>query len=288
MLKCAPLSKNSRQIMQILKNIDELKAWRNALNANSLGFVPTMGPLHAGHASLIKQAVNENDAVIASVFVNPTQFLANEDYNEYPRKQNDDIALVKGCGASAIFLPDASEFYMGDDTLISAPKELASVLEGQIRPGHFDGVCRVLNKFFNLIKPKRAYFGKKDAQQLLIVQKMVKDFFMDIEIKPCDIVREADGLAISSRNAYLNDGELLDALKLSRALKKAKSMVDEGKLASSDIKNVIKEILEPLEIDYIAITDKNLSLLDNVELGNTLILLAVRVGKTRLIDNLWL
>ena len=288
MLKCAPLSKNSRQIMQILKNIDELKAWRNALNANSLGFVPTMGPLHAGHASLIKQAVNENDAVIASVFVNPTQFLANEDYNEYPRKQNDDIALVKGCGASAIFLPDASEFYMGDDTLISAPKELASVLEGQIRPGHFDGVCRVLNKFFNLIKPKRAYFGKKDAQQLLIVQKMVKDFFMDIEIKPCDIVREADGLAISSRNAYLNDGELLDALKLSRALKKAKSMIDEGKLASSDIKNAIKEILEPLEIDYIAITDKNLSLLDNVELGNTLILLAVRVGKTRLIDNLWL
>ena len=288
MLKCAPLSKNSRQIMQILKNIDELKAWRNALNANSLGFVPTMGALHDGHASLIKQAVNENDAVIASVFVNPTQFLANEDYNEYPRKQNDDIALVKGCGASAIFLPDASEFYMGDDTLISAPKELASVLEGQIRPGHFDGVCRVLNKFFNLIKPKRAYFGKKDAQQLLIVQKMVKDFFMDIEIKPCDIVREADGLAISSRNAYLNDGELLDALKLSRALKKAKSMVDEGKLASSDIKNAIKEILEPLEIDYIAITDKNLSLLDNVELGNTLILLAVRVGKTRLIDNLWL
>lgn len=288
MLKCAPLSKNSRQIMQILKNIDELKAWRNALNANSLGFVPTMGALHDGHASLIKQAVNENDAVIASVFVNPTQFLANEDYNEYPRKQNDDIALVKGCGASAIFLPDASEFYMGDDTLISAPKELASVLEGQIRPGHFDGVCRVLNKFFNLIKPKRAYFGKKDAQQLLIVQKMVKDFFMDIEIKPCDIVREADGLAISSRNAYLNDGELLDALKLSRALKKAKSMIDEGKLASSDIKNAIKEILEPLEIDYIAITDKNLSLLDNVELGNTLILLAVRVGKTRLIDNLWL
>ena len=274
--------------MQILKNIDELKAWRNALNANSLGFVPTMGALHDGHASLIKQAVNENDAVIASVFVNPTQFLANEDYNEYPRKQNDDIALVKGCGASAIFLPDASEFYMGDDTLISAPKELASVLEGQIRPGHFDGVCRVLNKFFNLIKPKRAYFGKKDAQQLLIVQKMVKDFFMDIEIKPCDIVREADGLAISSRNAYLNDGELLDALKLSRALKKAKSMIDEGKLASSDIKNAIKEILEPLEIDYIAITDKNLSLLDNVELGNTLILLAVRVGKTRLIDNLWL
>ena len=288
MLKCAPLSKNSTQIMQILKNIDELKAWRNALNANSLGFVPTMGALHDGHASLIKQAVNENDAVIASVFVNPTQFLANEDYNEYPRKQNDDIALVKGCGASAIFLPDASEFYMGDDTLISAPKELASVLEGQIRPGHFDGVCRVLNKFFNLIKPKRAYFGKKDAQQLLIVQKMVKDFFMDIEIKPCDIVREADGLAISSRNAYLNDGELLDALKLSRALKKAKSMIDEGKLASSDIKNAIKEILEPLEIDYIAITDKNLSLLDNVELGNTLILLAVRVGKTRLIDNLWL
>ena len=288
MLKCAPLSKNSRQIMQILKNIDELKAWRNALNANSLGFVPTMGALHDGHASLIKQAVNENDAVIASVFVNPTQFLANEDYNEYPRKQNDDIALVKGCGASAIFLPDASEFYMGDDTLISAPKELASVLEGQIRPGHFDGVCRVLNKFFNLIKPKRAYFGKKDAQQLLIVQKMVKDFFMDIEIKPCDIVREADGLAISSRNAYLNDGELLDALKPSRALNKAKSMVDEGKLASSDIKNVIKEILEPLEIDYIAITDKNLSLLDNVELGNTLILLAVRVGNTRLIDNLWL
>ena len=161
------------------------------------------------------------------------------------------------------------------------------MLEGQIRPGHFDGVCRVLNKFFNLIKPQRAYFGQKDAQQLLIVQKMVKDFFIDIEIKACQIVREADGLAISSRNAYLNEAELLEALKLSRALKKAKSLIDLGTLSSAEIKKAMKEILEPLEIDYIAITDKNLIARDNVVLDNTLILLAVRVGKTRLIDNIW-
>ena len=273
--------------MQILRTIQELKAWRKALNTNDIGFVPTMGALHNGHASLIQRATSENSAVIVSIFVNPKQFLAGEDYTQYPRKEQADLAMAKGCGASACFLPSEDEFYSGDDTLISAPKELASVLEGQIRPGHFDGVCRVLNKFFNLIKPQRAYFGQKDAQQLLIVQKMVKDFFIDIEIKACQIVREADGLAISSRNAYLNEAELLEALKLSRALKKAKSLIDLGTLSSAEIKKAIKEILEPLEIDYIAITDKNLIARDNVVLDNTLILLAVRVGKTRLIDNIW-
>lgn len=273
--------------MQILRTIQELKAWRKALNTNDIGFVPTMGALHNGHASLIQKATSENSAVIVSIFVNPKQFLAGEDYTQYPRKEQADLAMAKGCGASACFLPSEDEFYSGDDTLISAPKELASVLEGQIRPGHFDGVCRVLNKFFNLIKPQRAYFGQKDAQQLLIVQKMVKDFFIDIEIKPCQIVREADGLAISSRNAYLNEAELLEALKLSRALKKAKSLIDLGTLSSAEIKKAMKEILEPLEIDYIAITDRNLIARDNVVLDNTLILLAVRVGKTRLIDNIW-
>lgn len=273
--------------MQILRTIQELKAWRKALNTNDIGFVPTMGALHNGHASLIQKAASENSAVIVSIFVNPKQFLAGEDYTQYPRKEQADLAMAKGCGASACFLPSEDEFYSGDDTLISAPKELASVLEGQIRPGHFDGVCRVLNKFFNLIKPRCAYFGKKDAQQLLIVQKMVKDFFIDIEIKACQIVREADGLAISSRNAYLNEAELLEALKLSRALKKAKSLIDLGTLSSAEIKKAMKEILEPLEIDYIAITDKNLIARDNVVLDNTLILLAVRVGKTRLIDNIW-
>lgn len=273
--------------MQILRTIQELKAWRKALNTNDIGFVPTMGALHNGHASLIQKAASENSAVIVSIFVNPKQFLTGEDYTQYPRKEQADLAMAKGCGASACFLPSEDEFYSGDDTLISAPKELASVLEGQIRPGHFDGVCRVLNKFFNLIKPQRAYFGQKDAQQLLIVQKMVKDFFIDIEIKACQIVREADGLAISSRNAYLNEAELLEALKLSRALKKAKSLIDLGTLSSAEIKKAMKEILEPLEIDYIAITDKNLIARDNVVLDNTLILLAVRVGKTRLIDNIW-
>ena len=273
--------------MQILRTIQELKAWRKALNTNDIGFVPTMGALHNGHASLIQKAASENSAVIVSIFVNPKQFLAGEDYTQYPRKEQADLAMAKGCGASACFLPSDDELYSGDDTLISAPKELASVLEGQIRPGHFDGVCRVLNKFFNLIKPQRAYFGQKDAQQLLIVQKMVKDFFMDIEIKACQIVREADGLAISSRNAYLNEAELLEALKLSRALKKARSLIDLGTLSSAEIKKAIKEILEPLEIDYIAITDRNLIARDNVVLDNTLILLAVRVGKTRLIDNIW-
>ena len=273
--------------MQILRTIQELKAWRKALNTNDIGFVPTMGALHNGHASLIQKAASENSAVIVSIFVNPKQFLAGEDYTQYPRKEQADLAMAKGCGASACFLPSEDEFYSGDDTLISAPKELASVLEGQIRPGHFDGVCRVLNKFFNLIKPQRAYFGQKDAQQLLIVQKMVKDFFIDIEIKACQIVREADGLAISSRNAYLNEAELLEALKLSRALKKARSLIDLGTLSSAEIKKAIKEILEPLEADYIAITDRNLIARDNVVLDNTLILLAVRVGKTRLIDNIW-
>ena len=157
--------------MKILKTTDELIAYKRTLVGN-IGFVPTMGALHEGHASLITKSVSENNNTIVSVFLNPTQFLPGEDLDKYPRNEEGDIQICKYCGASAIFMPNSNEIYGKNEALVVAPKELSSVLEGATRPGHFDGVCTVLNKFFNLIRPDKAYFGKKDAQQLIIVQKM--------------------------------------------------------------------------------------------------------------------
>ena len=254
--------------MQILKTISQLREFRSKCSG-SVGFVPTMGALHAGHAELIKSSVTQNDHTIVSIFVNPTQFLAGEDLNRYPRT------------------PEVDEIYSKDEPKVIAPKELSSVLEGHSRPGHFDGVCTILTKFFNLIKPTNAYFGKKDTQQLLIVENMVKSLFMYINIIGVDIVRSSDGLALSSRNSYLNDDELAQALKLSRSLMKASNLIKANQLNSIEIKKSMSSILEPLKVDYIEIVDKNLKQIENIELGNSIILVAAYVGNTRLIDNLW-
>ncbi|RAZ26305.1 pantoate--beta-alanine ligase [Campylobacter hyointestinalis subsp. lawsonii] len=272
--------------MQILKSVSEVLEWRKNVKG-SVGFVPTMGALHGGHASLIKKSVEQNDNTIVSIFVNPTQFLPGEDLSTYPRNEEADIKICSLSGASAIFFPKESEIYTKDEPLILAPKHLSSVLEGVKRPGHFDGVCRVLNKFFNLTRPDRAYFGKKDAQQLAIVQNMVKNFFLNLEIVPCEIVRGGDGLALSSRNTYLSDSELCYALKLSRALMKASNLIKAGELSSPVIKTAMQESLEPLKVDYAEIVNRDFEAIEKVILGNSIILVAAYVGKTRLIDNLW-
>ena len=272
--------------MQILKTVQEVRQFRATCSGN-VGFVPTMGALHAGHAQLLKSSVSQNDHTIVSIFVNPTQFLAGEDLDRYPRTPEADIKICELCGVDAIFMPDANEIYSQIEPKILAPKELSSTLEGATRPRHFDGVCTVLTKFFNIINPTNAYFGRKDAQQLLIVQHMVKSLFMPINIVPVDIVRSSDGLALSSRNSYLNDDELAQALKLSRSLMKASNLIKANKLNSLEIKDAMNSCLEPLKVDYIAIVDKSLKPVDSIELGNTIILIAVYVGNTRLIDNLW-
>lgn len=273
--------------MQILKTSKELLEFRQNLEGG-IGFVPTMGALHDGHKSLIKKAVLENENAIVSVFLNPKQFAPNEDLDTYPRKDEDDIKICEDLGVKAVFLPNADEFYSQDETTIKANPRLASMLEGATRPTHFDGVCTVLNKLFHLVRPNKAYFGKKDTQQIFVVKNMVEDFFLPIEIVPCEIVRAKDGLALSSRNAYLKDEEFCEAIKLSRSLNKAKNLIENGELKKENLFKEMMSCLEPVKIDYIALVNRNFEAIDVVEPGNSIILIAAYVGKTRLIDNLWI
>ena len=272
--------------MQILRTAEQLRDFV-AANPENIGFVPTMGALHDGHASLIEKCVAENKTAIVSTFVNPAQFLAGEDFEDYPKNEQNDAKICEELGVHAMFAPEARELYFDTEPLISAPENLASVLEGKTRPGHFDGVLRVLNKLFNLTNAKRVYMGKKDAQQLLIVRNFVKTCFLNLEIVPCEIVRARDGLALSSRNAYLDEGQKLEALKLSHSLKKASNLIVAGELSAQTIKGEMLQTLEPLNVDYVAIVDRNLNEISLIEPDNTIILVAAYVGKTRLIDNLW-
>ena len=272
--------------MKILKTPKEAIEFRKSLKG-SVGFVPTMGALHQGHLELIKKARKENDNVIVSIFVNPTQFLPGEDLDKYPRKLEADFEICKRAGVDAVFTPSADNMYSEDEILIKAPKVKGYILEGFFRPGHFDGVLQVVNKLFNITKPTRAYFGKKDAQQLYLINQMVKNFFFDIEIIPVDTIREKDGLALSSRNVYLSPQERKRALSISKALKKA------AKLSSitKDINEIKQEMLKILDVDelqYIAFVDREFNYIDKIIPGNTIILIAAFVGSTRLIDNIWI
>ncbi len=247
-----------------------------------------VGALHEGHESLIKKAVRENDKVIVSVFVNPTQFGPNEDYDSYPRNIEKDMELCENAGACAVFNPEPSEMYFENKSTVISVSGLTSVLCGAKRPGHFDGVCLVVTKFFNIVKPNRAYFGEKDAQQVAVLKRMVRDLSIDVEIVPCPIIREEDGLAKSSRNTYLNVDERKAAVVLSRSLKIAKQLLDKGERNAAKIKDaIISEInTESLaKIDYVEIVDsENLTDVSTIE-KNILIPIAVYIGKTRLIDN---
>lgn len=252
----------------------------------SVGLVPTMGFLHDGHGSLIKKAVEENDVVIVSNFVNPTQFSANEDLDSYPRNLEADYELCKNLGADLMFTPAPEEMYDNPLTFVDIGL-LSDELCGKSRPTHFRGVCTVVTKLFNITKADKAYFGQKDAQQLIIIKKMARDLNFDIEIIGCPIVREKDGLAMSSRNAYLNPEERKAATCLSKSIALGESIIKKG-LPARELKDRMEKIIkgEPLaKMDYLEIVDLNT--LQPVECINdsVLVAMAVHFGKTRLIDN---
>lgn len=259
----------------------------------SIGFVPTMGALHDGHLSLIRQARRENETVIVSIFVNPTQFLEGEDLDKYPRREKADSKICELAGVDILFMPTVDMMYENDELSITAPAIRGFILEGRSRAGHFDGMLQVVMKLLNLIgynKPSdfRAYFGKKDAQQLVLIEQMVKNYFINVEIVPCDIVRDSDGLALSSRNIYLSKEDRIRALTLSRSLKNATDMIIQKEFNVDNIKRSMLDSLNNIEVEYVAIVNRKFQSIEKIEIGNTIILVAGKVGTTRLIDNLWL
>nr|WP_308551341.1 pantoate--beta-alanine ligase [uncultured Peptostreptococcus sp.] len=278
--------------MKVIRRIEEIVEITRKIKADgySLGMVPTMGCLHEGHKSLIKKAVDNNDKVVVSVFVNPTQFGPDEDYDSYPRTLEADAKLCEEIGADYIFHPEPEEMYPeGYSTFVVPSEKMTNILCGITRPGHFRGVCTVLTKLFNIIRPDRAYFGEKDIQQLAIVKRMVTDFNFGIDIIACPIVREDDGLAKSSRNTYLNAEERQAATVLRRSILEGKKLIDSGVLIKEDVLKTIKSVIESeklARIDYVEIID--FDTFDQVDLikDNTLIAMAVYIGKTRLIDNM--
>ena len=273
--------------MKIIANPFEVKEYLKTVPMR-IGFVPTMGALHEGHLSLIKKAKEENDFVVVSIFLNPTQFLQGEDLDSYPKKDAADKKICELAGVDLLFMPNADGMYGTDEVTLQAPNVRGYVLEGTSRPGHFSGVLQVVMKLLNIVQPTKAYFGKKDAQQLHLITLMVKNFYMSVEIVPVDTVRESDGLAMSSRNVYLSQEEHQEALKISKSLKMATKLVMQKNFASSEIKNTMRNTLAPLEISYVEILNRDFELLQEVEIGNTIVLVEALVGSTRLLDNLWL
>ena len=265
---------------------EEVRSWRK--EGLSVGLVPTMGFLHEGHKSLIDKAVEENDKVVVSVFVNPTQFGPNEDFESYPRDMEKDAALCEGAGAALIFHPEPSDMYLDGYSTFVDMDTLTKGLCGKTRPTHFRGVCTVVSKLFNIVCPDKAYFGQKDAQQLAVIKHMVRDLNLGLEIVGCPNIREDDGLAKSSRNTYLNSDERKAATVLNKALAAGKEAVLAGEKDASKVKGIITDIIEkePLaKIDYVEIVDwNNLEETDSTE-GDILTAIAVYIGMTRLIDN---
>lgn len=271
--------------------IKELRAYLDKKRAEqkTIGLVPTMGFLHEGHLSLIRKAKEENDVVVVSDFVNPTQFGPNEDYESYPRDIEADTEMAIGAGADVIFYPPVNEMYPnGSSTFVEVEGDITRVLCGASRPTHFRGVTTVVNMLFNIVQPHKAYFGQKDAQQAAVLIKMVQELHMNLEIVVCPIVREKDGLAMSSRNTYLTSEERSQATILNKALKEGKKVVESGE---KSVKKIIKIITDKINemplanIDYVSVYDyPSLQPIENI--GKTaLAAVAVKFGKTRLIDN---
>ncbi|MBU5479169.1 pantoate--beta-alanine ligase [Eubacterium sp. MSJ-13] len=265
---------------------EQVREWRK--EGLTVGLVPTMGYLHEGHKSLIDKAVEQNDKVVVSVFVNPMQFGPTEDLESYPRDMDRDAALCEKAGAALIFHPEPEEMYDDNFSSFVDMNTLTGGLCGKTRPIHFRGVCTVVAKLFNIVTPDRAYFGQKDAQQLAVIRHMVNDLSFGIEIVGCPIIREEDGLAKSSRNTYLNEDERKAALVLSRSLKEGRKLVEDGEKDAAKVKKTITDIIEkePLaKIDYVEVVDWNtLEPVEKID-GPVLTAIAVYIGKTRLIDN---
>jgi len=276
--------------MQVLTTIAEVRTARDAVTG-SAGLVPTMGALHEGHLTLVRQARAANASVFVSIFVNPSQFGANEDFAAYPRDTARDLDLLRTEGVDFVFMPPVEVVYPdGFGTSVDVGP-IAETLEGEHRPGHFLGVATVVVKLVNIVRPERAYFGHKDAQQLAVIRRMVRDLDVNVEIVPVDTVREPDGLAMSSRNAYLSPGERQSALVLWNALSLAREMWTRGARDAGAYRRRLRELIEGEEAartDYVSVADpETLREVERIQ-GPVLVSLAVRIGKTRLIDNITL
>lgn len=277
--------------MEIVRQIAAMKEFvrRVKNNGATLGLVPTMGSLHEGHLSLMRQAKAVCDVVAASIFVNPIQFGAGEDYETYPRDLSRDAAVAEGAGVDVIFAPPVQEMYPRDFISYVEVTDITSRLCGASRPGHFRGVTTVVNKLFNIVQPDQAFFGQKDAQQVAVIKQMVKDLNMNVKIVTGPIMRETDGLAMSSRNIYLTEEERKAALVLSRSLGDVRRRLLAGERDAGLLRVFLQERItaEPLaDIDYISICEVGTLKETDIVTGSVLIALAVRFGKTRLIDNL--
>ena len=275
--------------MRLIETVAEFRAARTGLG--ELGLVPTMGYLHEGHLSLVARARAECVAVAASIFVNPTQFGPNEDLARYPRDLPRDLGLLEAAGVDLVFAPQPSEVYPpGFDTVIEV-RGVTDVLEGAVRPGHFAGVATVVAKLFNIVQPTRAYFGQKDAQQSVVIRRLVRDLNLPVEVVVAPTVRETDGLALSSRNSYLTRGERAAAPAIYRALNAAKAQFEGGEREAEALRDAMRAVIaaEPLmRVDYVSVADADsLRELTRVE-DRALASMAVRLGTTRLIDNLLL
>lgn len=276
------------QVVEYVKDMMDIASTYRS-QGKTIGLVPTMGALHDGHLKMVKQSIEENDVTAVSIFVNPLQFGPNEDFDDYPRPFASDLEKLKQIGVDYVFHPTVEEMYPGKLEMTITVGHLAQVLEGKKRPGHFDGVVTVVNKLFNIIQPTNAYFGKKDAQQLAIIEKMVEEFNHAVHIVPIDIVREADGLAKSSRNIYLTDEERKEAVHLSKSLELAQQLYNQGERNSEVLINEIKQYLQNHvsgEIVEVAIYSYP-ELEEQVTIsGQIFISLAVKFSQARLIDNI--
>jgi pantoate--beta-alanine ligase len=275
------------ETIQSIRNL--IKAARD--NGKNIGLVPTMGALHVGHISLIEAARKKCDYVVVSIFVNPTQFVPGEDFEKYPRPFEADLDICQKAGVDAVFAPLPEQMYPeGNITWVDVEK-ITEPLCGQFRSGHFQGVTTVCSKLFNIVAPDFAFFGQKDAQQAIVIRRMVADLNMPLEIVVCPTVRESNGLAVSSRNMYLSEQQKQDAANIYKALQKCQQMIDAGVKNTSEIIDEMRKILQQLpsiEIEYISIVDADT--LQNIEhiTGKVLIAVAVRIGPARLIDNILL
>lgn len=278
--------------MKIIRSINEMRAlsteWRCA--QASVGFVPTMGALHEGHLSLVRASKEENQQVVVSIFVNPLQFLPGEDFAGYPRNEEHDLQLLKKAGVDCIFLPTVEEIYPQEPLLKFSCPSLTNVLCGLSRPGHFEGVMMVVSKLLNIVQPQQVYFGQKDYQQCLVVKNLITDLAFNIDFRMLPIVREAHGLALSSRNAYLSLSEKNEAVLLNVALQKAQAMVDAGENAVEKLLTAMRTVLQEgqlLKIDYLEIlTADTLQKVELLTKGRYVVAVAAYFGKMRLIDNL--
>ena len=276
--------------MRIIKSVAEMQAYSDSLRSKNIkiGFVPTMGALHDGHLSLVKKSTETTDQTILSIFVNPVQFLPSEDFNEYPRDFRTDEESARDNGVDVIFYPSVEEIYPDGYSTFSVVEGLSDILEGASRPSHFKGVTTIVNKLFNIINPQIAFFGQKDAQQAVIIKKMVTDLNLNVGIIVCPTIRESDGLALSSRNTFLTREEREQAPLIHKALTTAESLHTDGKHESSGIISLIEEIISSAtlaKIDYVAVIDEvTLQPVESTTSG-ALVAIAVSFSATRLIDN---